>query len=51
MGALARAICQVVRVRVDVKSLAGVLVFLVLVLIVALLALGTYGLDLGVAFF
>jgi len=51
MDALARAICQFAGVRVDVKSLAGVLVFLVLLLIVALLALGTYGIDLGVAFF
>jgi len=51
MAALAQAICQVAGIRVDVKSLEGTLVFSVLILIVSLVALGTYGLDLSAAFF
>ena len=51
MAALARAICQVAGIQVDVESLGGILVFSVLLLIVSLVALGTYGADLSAAFF
>jgi len=51
MAALARAICQFTGTQVDVESLGGILVFFLLVLILSLLALGTYGMDLSAAFF
>jgi hypothetical protein len=51
MAALARAISQVTGTEVDADSLGGILVFSGLGLVVSLLAVGAYGLDLGMAFF
>lgn len=51
MAALARAIRQVAGIQVDVESLGGTLLFSVLILVVSLVALGTYGTGLSAAFF
>jgi hypothetical protein len=51
MAALARAISNLTGTQVDVESIAGILVFSGIGLIISLFAVGTYGLDLSVAFF
>jgi hypothetical protein len=51
MTVLAQAISRATGIRIDVKSLSADVIFGGIMLVVALLATATYGLDLSWAFF
>jgi hypothetical protein len=51
MTVLAQAISRATRIRIDVESLSADVIFGGIMLVVALLATATYGLDLSWAFF